>query len=184
MRIGYLLVVIVLSLSFAARGQDLYVVSKGTIKFHSRAPKELIHANSDNMKGFFDADKKTFAFKIDMLSFGGFNSSLQKEHFNESYMESPRYPQATFSGKVIEDVDLRYDGEYNVRAKGKLVIHGIEQERIINSKIIVDGDKITIRASFLVVLADHSIKIPRVVYDKLAPDINVDVNAVLISKPR
>jgi hypothetical protein len=184
MRIGYLLVFIVLSLSFTTRGQDLYVVSKGNIRFNSRAPKELIHATSDNMKGVFDADKKTFAFKIDIGSFTGFNTSLQKEHFNESYMESGRYPLATYTGKVIEDVDLRYDGEYNVRAKGKLVIHGMEQERIINSKIIVDGEKITIRSTFPVALADHNIKIPRVVYDKLAPDINVDVNAVLVPKPR
>ena len=111
----------------------------------------------------------------------GFNSPLQREHFNENYMESEHYPEATFTGKIIEDVDLARDGEYDVRAKGKLNIHGMEQERIIKGHVVTKNGKISLHAEFTVSLADHNIKIPRVVYDKLAPDISVTVNAVLKS---
>ena len=52
-----------------------------------------------------------------MRSFQGFNSPLQKEHFNENYVESDKFPDASFKGKVIEDVDLSKDGTYEVRAK-------------------------------------------------------------------
>jgi len=60
---------------------------------------------------------------------------LQKEHFNENYLESDKYPEASFKGKIIEDIDLDKDGEYEVRAKGELTIHGIMQERIIKANI-------------------------------------------------
>ena len=184
MRLGYLLIIIGLFWVKGACAQDLFVVSKGEIRFNSKTSKELIHAASGDLKGYFDIEKKVFAFKIDMISFAGFNSPLQREHFNENYMETMQFPLDTFSGKVIEYVDLRFDGEYKVRAKGKLVIHGVERERIINSVIKVDGDNITITSKFIVALADHDIKIPRVVYDKLAPEISVEVEANLIPQPR
>jgi hypothetical protein len=165
-----------------AGAQNIYEMRKGNISFHSDAPQELIRASSDKLQGIFDLSKKTFAFRIDIASFIGFNSPLQREHFNENYMETTIFPQAVFVGKIIEDTDLGKDGEYSVRSKGKLKIHGIERERIINARVTVAGKKITVKSDFIVLLADHDIKIPRVVYDKLSPEINVSVNAQLLPK--
>lgn len=161
---------------------QLYEVSEGTINFHSNAPQELIHARSKELRGVIDLSRKTFAFRIRMITFQGFNSPLQREHFNENYMESARYPEATFSGKIIEDADLAKDGEYDVRAKGKFNVHGLEQERIINAHVTLKKGIMSIASDFSVMLADHDIKIPRVVYDKLAPEIKVSLSASL--KPR
>lgn len=162
------------------RAGNLFEVNQGVIRFYSDAPRELIKASSDQMKGVLDIKKKTFAFKVNIVSFMGFNSPLQQEHFNENYMETPRYPQASYAGRIIEDIDFSQDGEYNVRAKGKLKIHGIEQERIVNVHAIVRNKHINIECDFIVPLADHNIKVPRLVYDKLATEINVSVSAILI----
>lgn len=161
---------------------QLYEVSTSSVSFNSNAPKELIHASTDKLKGYIDPQKKIFAFKLDIISFNGFNSPLQREHFNENYMESSLYPQATYMGKVIEDADVTRDGVYKVRAKGKLNIHGVEQERIINSIVETKGGKIVVTSDFIVPLADHNIKIPRIVYEKLAADINVTIKATLVPK--
>ena len=126
--------------------------------------------------------KKLFVFKINISSFTGFNSPLQREHFNENYMETTFYPEAIFTGKVIEDADLSKDGAYNIRAKGKLKIHGIEQERIIKVHVVTKNKKLTATSDFIVLLADYDIKIPRIVSDKLSPNINVLVNCVLTPK--
>lgn len=167
--------------SFAS-AQQVYEVSSGTIEFNSKAPQELIHASSDNLKGAIDLERKTFAFKIGISSFMGFNSPLQREHFNENYMETEVFPEASYSGKIIEDVDLTKDGVYQVRAKGKLRIHGVEQERIIRSTIISKRGRVSIQSDFVVLLADHNIKIPKVVYSKLSPEINVTVNATMVQR--
>jgi hypothetical protein len=165
-----------------APAQPVYVVESGNISFHSDAPQELIKASSEEVTGVFDAKNKTFVFRINIISFMGFNSPLQREHFNENYMESNLYPQAIYQGKIIEDIDFSKDGTYNIRSKGKLTIHGIGQERIINASVICKGNSISVRSDFIVPLADHYIKIPRVVYDKLAPDINVSVSVKLTPK--
>lgn len=182
MRFACLLTLFLFSCVHVICAQSVYEVQSGAINFHSDAPQELIKASSERITGIFDANKKTFVFRIGIASFMGFNSPLQREHFNENYMESALFPQAVYQGKIIEDIDFTKDGSYNVRSKGKLTIHGVAQERIINANIVCKGSVISVRSDFVVPLADHEIKIPRVVYDKLAPDINVSVAVKLIPK--
>ena len=161
------------------RAQSIFQTTNGTISFRSEAPLELIRASSNELAGLLDNDKKTFSFKINIRSFQGFNSPLQREHFNENYLESDKFPQASFSGKIIEEVDFSKDGEYEVRAKGNLTIHGITQERIIKTNVSVKNKKITITGKFSVLLSEHNIPIPIVVYKKLANEIKVEVNTTL-----
>lgn len=163
--------------------QHIYEIQTGRISFHSDAPKELISASSNSLKGMVDLQRKVFAFKIPIGSFMGFNSPLQREHFNENYMESSLFPDAYFSGKIIEDIDITKAGQHHIRAKGKLKIHGMEQERIIRVAIESDGSKLIVRSDFTVLLSDHNIKIPKVVNNKLAPEISVTVNATLVQRP-
>jgi hypothetical protein len=179
---GRYILIALLLLPFYSPAQGVYELNNGTIRFHSDAPQELIRASSDQLKGAIDVNKRTFAFKIGIGSFLGFNSPLQREHFNENYMETTFFPEASYSGKIIEDIDLTKDGEYVVRAKGKLKIHGVEQERIIRSVITSKRGRISIQSDFVVLLADHNIKIPKVVDNKLAPEINVSVNALLVQR--
>jgi len=156
---------------------SIYQTTSGKIAFRSDAPLETIKAVSNDLIGLLDISKKKFSFKIDVHSFKGFNSPLQKEHFNENYMESDKYPYASFSGKIIEDVDLSIDGNYELRAKGDLMIHNVSQERIIKTNVTVKTQVITVNSGFTILLSDHNIPIPKVVYQKLADEIKVEVNA-------
>jgi hypothetical protein len=158
---------------------SIYQTVNGIVSFRSEAPLELIRASSDQLIGFIDVGKKIFSFGIPLRSFQGFNSPLQREHFNENYMESDKYPEASFKGKIIEDQDLTINGTYELRAKGTLTIHGVSQERIIKSDVTINNKKITIKSNFSVLLSDHNIPIPKVVYQKLADEIKVEINTTL-----
>lgn len=158
---------------------NVFNIARGKISFRSDAPLELITASSDELKGVIETEKKQFAFSVRIKSIKGFNSAMQKEHFNENYLESDRYPDATFVGKIIEDVDFTKNNALTVRAKGILNIHGVPQERIIKSDMTIKNGIITIRSNFTVLLADHNIPIPKVVHEKLASEIKVEVNGEL-----
>ena len=161
-----------------AQGNNIYKLKSGNVVFYSHSSQELIHASSNQLRGAIDLRKKTFAFKLSIVSFVGFNSELQREHFNENYMETSIFPDATYVGKIIEDIDMLKDGAYDVRTKGKLKIHGVEQERIIKSHITCKDGTITIQSDFNVLLSDYNIKIPRVVDNKISNNINVSVDAI------
>lgn len=156
-----------------------YQCNNGTVTLKSVATLELIQAKSNKLRGVIDTEKQTFAWTVEIRSFEGFNSPLQREHFNENYMESDRFPKASFSGKIIENINFETPGVQSVRAKGKLKLHGIEQERIIRSQVENRGGKLYISTRFTVPLADHNIEIPKIVHQKIAEEIQVTVDAVL-----
>lgn len=178
----YFLAIFAISHFSHAQESELFVINSGKVQFKSDAPLELIEASSSELKGLIDFSKATFAFSIPVNSFEGFNSKLQQEHFNENYMETPTYPRATFSGKLIETPDITQDGEYLVRVKGKLSVHGVEKERIIQSKLNVKNGKITISSDFSILLHDHNIEIPKVVKHKIAETIFVTISATAEKK--
>lgn len=151
--------------------------TNGEVTFKSEAPLEVIEAHSSSLQGLIESENKTFAFTILIRTFEGFNSPLQREHFNENYLESDHYPAATFKGKIIEEIDFANDGTYNVRAKGLFEIHGVKQERIFKVNISIKNGTIKSNTKFTVPLADYNITVPTIVNQKLAPEILVSVEA-------
>lgn len=158
--------------------QALFKIMEGEVAFVSEAPLEIIKAKSGDLSGLVDMQRRSFAISIPVSSFQGFNSALQREHFNENYMESSRFPKATFAGKIIEETDFTQPGSWTIRAKGKLALHGVEQERIIKIQIQAGKETFTARTVFTVLLEDYQISIPRVVNQKIAEEIQVKVEAV------
>lgn len=172
-----LLFLIVMKCASAFAPAGFFFTSSGNVSFTSEAPLELIRASSDKMRGLIDTDKKTFAFRVTYRSFEGFNSGLQREHFNEKYMESEKYPEAFFNGTIPENIDFSKDGTYSVEVKGKLNIHGVEKERMIKSSLTISSEQIQVQSKFTVLLDDHNIKIPKVVTQKIATEIYIEINA-------
>ena len=149
--------------------------NKGTLKIESDAPLELIRAKSDKVIGAIDPLSKSFAVTLNINSFVGFNSELQQTHFMENYMEQSKFPTAKFTGKIIEDIPFDQPGQYEVRAKGNLEIHGIVKERIIQGTLIIRNGIVQIQSSFLVPVSDHGINIPKIVSQKIAEQIRVNI---------
>lgn len=176
----YFISIALIIFTFNSFSQTIYKVLEGSVEFTSDAPLELIEAQSDEIIGLLNLDERSFAFRVPMRSFEGFNSALQRTHFNENYLESAKYPFTIFSGKVIEEIDFYTPGTHNVRGKGSFTCHGIKQERIIKCKLRISPNKIIVESEFTVLLDDHNIKIPSVVSQKIAEEIVVHINFTLV----
>lgn len=166
-----------LFLTPSVSSQNLFWISEhGYVSFDSDAPLEVIKARSHAVRGIVSPATKSFAFSMNINSFEGFNSDVQQSHFLENYLEGKKYPQATFTGKLIEDIPFDTPGTYSVRAKGSLTIHGVSKERIIRGTIIVKKDGGHIETGFSIPISDHGITIPKIVQQKISDDIQVKVN--------
>jgi hypothetical protein len=95
-------------------------------------------------------------------------------------METDKYFEATFSGKIIEAIDFSKDGIYDVRAKGNLIVHGKKQTRIIPGRLQISSGTLRIISDFTIPLADHDIKIPKLVSEKIATEILVKLDVQMI----
>lgn len=157
-------------------GQNTTVSLSGNVKFVSDASLEVIKAESNKLTGIIDITENKFAFSVKLLTFEGFNSALQKEHFNENYMETTKYPTITYTGKLLDDIPLK-DGKYQVRTKGKFTIRGITKERILNHDIMVTNGQLQIVSTFKILLEDYNITIPKIVHKKIAEEIQISLSA-------
>jgi hypothetical protein len=176
------LILLVLLLTSFSFDDNIYYTNNGKVNFTSEAPLEIIKASSNKLAGILNIVDKEFVFTVPMKSFEGFNSPLQKVHFNENYIESDKFPDAKFKGKIIEDFNLSQPGSYKIRAKGKFSIHGKENPMTIRCDIEITKNEIQVSSLFSVLLKDHDIEIPTIVNQKLAEKIDVVVKFIL--KPK
>jgi polyisoprenoid-binding protein YceI len=92
-----------------------------------------------------------------------FKNALMEEHFNENYVESSKFPKATFKGKldVAEAVKWDKDGSYPVVATGKMTCHGIEKDMKAKGTIVIKKGVPTLNCTFDLTLADYKIAVQK-----------------------
>ncbi|WP_345949568.1 YceI family protein [Mucilaginibacter sp. PAMB04274] len=156
--------------------QGTYVCKNARISLFSKAPLEDIDAVSQKGTSVFNATTGDLAFSVPIRSFQ-FQKSLMQEHFNENYMESDKYANASFKGKIQQLPALDKDGTYAITATGVFEVHGVKQNRTINGKITVNKGVVSMASEFMVQCKDHKIEIPTIVFKNIAETIRVQVAA-------
>lgn len=167
-------------LSFSPSNSGIYSTQSSTISFLSDASFGKIKGVSDKLTGTLDVNKRTFEFKLPPCSFEGFLNAQQKKHYCDKFVEGAKYPETGFKGKIIEDVDLTVPGTYSVRGKGMFLLHGVEKERIIDTKITVKAGQITVESRIRIPVEEHGIKISKMNSLSMAKIVNVDVKVIMI----
>ena len=157
-----------------------YLTKTGHISFFSDGPLEKIEGHNKQVNAVLDSKNGDFVFKILMKSFI-FEKALMQEHFNENYVESDKFPNATFVGKVtnLEAIDFAKPGAYEAKVEGKLTIHGQTQAVSTIGTFEVKGDGIDGKSVVVVKLADYQISIPGAVTGKIAEEIEITVDIQL-----
>jgi len=150
-----------------------YLSDKSTVTFFSEAPVENIKATSEEASSIFDMGSGKIAFSVPIKSFQ-FRKSLMQKHFNENYMDSEKYPKATFEGKITNYQAV--DGSYKARASGEMTIHGKTNKIEVDGDVIINDQTITISAVFPIALKDYKIKIPKILFSNIAEVVEVDVS--------
>lgn len=159
-------------------GQGKYLANNGFISFFSHTAIEDITADNNNVASVIDAESGEVAIIVTMTNFQ-FKKKLMQEHFNENYVESEKYPKATFNGKIINNAEVNYSakGDYAVKVEGDMTIHGITRKVSVAGNIVVTetGDIVT-RTKFMLNPEDYNIKIPRVVRNNIAEKLELSVD--------
>lgn len=151
---------------------QLYQAQNGEISFFSKTPLENIEAVSKTVNSIINSVTNEIAVQMRITSFV-FPNKLMQEHFNENYLESEKYPMASFKGKIKEAVDLKKAGTYPVTASGTATIHGVSKPIEIKGTIVSDGNQLQLNSQFDIRLQDYQIDIPKIVFAKIAEVIEV-----------
>lgn len=153
-----------------------YTAEKGQISFFSDAAIEDIEAINTVVGSLFNATTGELVYIMKIRDFV-FAKSLMREHFNEKYMESEKFPKATFQGKVL-GYKPGVGGEQKVKAVGKLFIHGVAKDVDVPGTVELSDGKLLIKSKFKVKLSDYNIKIPTLVWQNIAEEVEVRIDFI------
>jgi polyisoprenoid-binding protein YceI len=175
-----IMVLSLLSVVTFAVAQKKKVTSSANITFDATTPKDAL-PKADNKTVIASLNIKTgeTAFEALIKNFTFSNPTIQ-EHFNEpKWMDSEKFPKATFKGKItnIAAVNLKKDGTYTADVSGNLTMHGITKPVTTTATIVVKGKQITTTSNFTAALADYGISSPAIAAGKLAEVAKINVTA-------
>ena len=142
------------------------------ISFFSETPMENIDAKTNTAFSMLKTETNDISYMVALRSFK-FDKPLMQEHFNEKYVESEKYPNASFKGKINEKINWNRDTVANITSTGIFNIHGVDQPHTEKGKLTIKGTSITIEGEFNVKVADHKIEVPTVVSTKVAEVVKV-----------
>jgi len=167
-----ILIFILLTVGNCAFAQNLVSSSSKTI-FYSSATLEDITAVTTKGKSAINVTTGEIVFSIPINSFE-FDKSLMQEHFNEKYMESEKFPKATFTGQ-IEQWENNKSIDKAV-AIGTLTIHGVSKKLSSEGSVTFNKDKLIVMAKFNVRLEDFEVEVPSIILQKIAEVVEITIN--------
>jgi len=156
--------------------QSKFITKTGYTRFFSSAPLEDIEAHNEQVQSVLDFTKQEVVVSMAMQDFK-FDKSLMREHFNENYVESEKYPKAIFKGKFTakDTIDPNQNGKHEVTITGTITIHGVTQAVTTSGTISVSGSQVQAKTKFIIRVVDHDIDIPKIVFHNIAEEVEVTV---------
>ncbi len=133
-----------------------FSTKKGSIKFVSPTDADVSAINNEVSSKISATGDIRFS-----LLFKGFQfkyAEMQK-HFNEEYIESEKYPRASFTGTIqnIKSIDLTKDGKYTAKVVGTLTMHGVTKPVQTSATLNISKGKIAAAATISIIMSDFKI---------------------------
>jgi polyisoprenoid-binding protein YceI len=153
-----------------------FFTKNGNISFNSKTAIENIAATSNQVTAVIVPATGDMQFSVLVTTFH-FEKALMEEHFNETYMESNKYPKASFKGKIddISKVNFTKDGTYAITVTGDMTMHNVTKKTTTPGSVTIKAGKISAAAQFIVKLADYKIDVPKVVRNNISETVTIKV---------
>ena len=153
-----------------------YKTTEGQIEIFSKTPVFTIEGMDKKVASIINFETGDVVATTLVRSFK-FHEALVEDHFNENYMESEKYPKASFKGKItnIKDVDLKKNGEYKVTIKGDLTLHGQTNPIDVPGTLTVKDGKLVGKTVFNVSLAGYKIHVEESYKDAIKDEIKLNI---------
>lgn len=169
----------------AMSAQELHVDREGERRaaFVSRTTLDTFRGTTEAVDGYVlldgdgvrpvDGPVGELYFEVDLASIDT-GIELRNRHMRENYLEVEAHPYATFEA-VIDSIRAA-DVGFGVWASGTFTAHGVERPRTVACDAIPEPEGFRVVCGFPVLLSDHDIDIPRLMFMRLAEEVRVELD--------
>ena len=127
--------------SFAANAQKKTTTSAVIAFDATTAIDALPKAENKTVVASLNTQTGAVAFEATMKNFAFGNPRIQ-DHFNQpNWLDSEKYPTATFVGKLVypKAVNFKKNGTYNAEVEGDLTMHGVTNK--VKAPVVIRFDQ-------------------------------------------
>ncbi len=155
---------------------QIYLTKNGFIELYGETPFENIKADNNQVESILNGKTGEIEFHALMRSFH-FKKQVMEDAFNKNIVESDKYPQSEFKGRILNigNINPDKDGNYQVTVTGNLTIHNVTKQVNHPGMLIVSGGLLSAGSDFKVKPEDFNIKVPTLFGKKLVKEINVKI---------
>ena len=165
-------------ITFSYLYAQVLLFDHGKIEFYTGTVVSDIEAVTNKADVSLNIETGEVAVSIQIKSFE-FEYDLMQEHFNEKHLESDKFPNATFTGKIVQDISGGIKNEVTVDAVGDLTIHGVTKNVKFKVNLTGQADFTVVKTKVPVVLKDYNIDEPSILSKSVAKDVMVAVTLFL-----
>lgn len=112
-------------------------------------------------------------FEVDLASLDT-GIGLRNRHMRDDYLQVDKFPYAKYKGR-LDSVTAGGGGGFRVTATGTMSIHGVDRPMTLPCDVDSAGRGYRVRCTFHLLLSDFDIEIPRLMFLKLANQIDLKV---------
>jgi hypothetical protein len=173
-----IILLIALMCFMTAGAQNKVSTKTGVTTFEASVPSfEEVKATNKNSVCALNTATGDIASLILVKGFK-FRLAMMEEHFNENYIESDKYPKATFKGKIDDfDINKLTPQKQDFSIKGKMELHGKTKDIVVVAKISKDENGIiNIVSNFTLNTDDFDIDLPFLISNKVSKKVMVSLN--------
>lgn len=164
-----------------AKAQNELSTSKGIVHFEASVPLfEEVKAINSNVSCLITLNTNEINCTVYIQQFQ-FKKELMQKHFNDYYLESDRYPKASFIGR-IEKLDYKSLSKkpMEYQLKGIIRIHGRSKPLFGSIWINKINNGLEMKTSFNLHTDDFKIEIPTIIASKISKQVNTTIHASLL----
>jgi polyisoprenoid-binding protein YceI len=163
--------------------QNSYQTNHAHISFFSEAPVADVDATNEKVKVELNTSTNEVTFAMSMADFQFKNHKMGRDA-EKKHLETEKFRDAGFTGKIVGKINYHKPGSYPVRAVGKLKIHGVEKSVSEKGTLTVGKAQIKLKSEFRVLLKDYGIDTPSILGKEMTADyVTVKVDGTLLEQP-
>lgn len=161
-----------------ATSAQKFMAEEGYVEFVSRAPLLEFKGTSNNLTGLIDLDENLIDFYVDLNTL---ETGIRRRDrdMRSTYLKTDQFPFAEFTGELLTGFNKESSQEQQVKTRGMFTIHGVEREIEVEGTLQPRDGGLKLNASFTVLLEDHNIDRPRVLFYELADEQVVNISILL-----
>lgn len=160
--------------------------AKNSVKFTSSTTVLDFDGVTDKIDGYiyWEGDKifsgkNELYFEVDLNTVKTGIGKRDRD-MREDVLETDKWPKTYFKGTIVSATKTDSSNTYNIIAKGKMFIHGVEKEMEIPAVIKIQNGTMNVQTRFSVFLKDYNIEAPSLLaFIKVAEEIKLSLNFYL-----